>query len=142
MIAAAPPSCDWTISVDPNTASLSIVRKFVEQVAGEVELEAERVFDLKVAVSEACANAVEHAGCESKPLEISAYLRSRRLTFAVTDNGFFRPPTYSRQDFGFRGLGLPLMVTLMDEVNFARAPDGGTTVTLSLLLDSEPSSTL
>ena len=131
---AAHRDCEWALSVDPTTAKLADVRRFVEQVAAEVALDLERAFDLKVAVSEACANAMEHAGCESTPLEILARLRPQRLTFVVTDDGLFRPPSSAREGFGSRGLGLPLMVTLMDEVTFARTPSGGTRVTLSVLL--------
>jgi serine/threonine-protein kinase RsbW len=132
--AAALPGCEWALSVDPVASSLAEVRRFVERVALEVELGAEKTFDLKVAVSEACANAVEHAGCESRPLAVSARLHQRILVFVVRDDGLFRPPSYAREDCGNRGLGLPLMVTLMDEVNFAKTPDGGTVVTLSLML--------
>jgi serine/threonine-protein kinase RsbW len=132
---AAHRECEWAICVDSATARLAEVRRFVERVAAEAALGLERTFDLKVAVSEACANAVEHAGCESTPLEVSARLASGRLTFVITDNGLFRPPPPVRDDFGSRGLGLPLMVTLMDEVTFATTPGGGTRVTLSVLLD-------
>lgn len=134
MTAAALPGSRWALSVDPATSSLAEVRKFVERVAVEAELGSEKTFDLKVAVSEACANAVEHAGCESRPLRVSAHLKKRRLIFVIKDDGLFRPPSYTREDCGNRGLGLPLMVTLMDEVNFAKTPDGGTEVTLSLML--------
>jgi serine/threonine-protein kinase RsbW len=126
---------EWAISVDTHTARLADIRKFVEQVAAEVSLEEERVFDLKVAVSEACANACQHAGCQSLPLEVSASLQSHRLTFVVTDSGLFHPPSASRDQLGNRGLGLPLMVTLMDEVTFSRLPCGGTRVTLSVSLE-------
>jgi len=136
-MATAHHECEWALCVDSASAKLAEVRRFVEKVAAEVALDLERAFDLKVAVSEACANAVEHAGCESAPLEISARLHSRRLTFVVTDNGLFRPPGCGRVGFGSRGLGLPLMVTLMDEVTFARTPNGGTSVSLSVLLDRE-----
>src|SRR4030042_1071440 len=131
---AAHQRSEWAIKVDSQTARLADIRGCVEEVAAEVALDVERVFDLKVAVSEACANAVEHAGCEMLPLEVSARLHSRRLTFVVTDNGLFRPPSVTRDDFGNRGLGLPLMVTLMDEVTFARIPEAGTRVSLSVLL--------
>ena len=126
---------EWAIKVDAQTARLADIRWFVEEVASEVALDVERVFDLKVAVSEACANAVEHAGCERLPLEVSAQLHSRCLTFVITDNGLFHPPAVTRDDFSNRGLGLPLMVTLMDEVTFARIPEGGTRVSLSVMLD-------
>jgi len=123
------------IRVEAETARLAEIRRFVEEAAGEAALDLERIFDCKVAVSEACANAVEHAGGHSLPLEISARLQARRLTFVVTDNGPFRRLTPAREDARNRGLGMPLMVALMDEVSFARAPGGGTTVSLSVLLD-------
>jgi serine/threonine-protein kinase RsbW len=136
MTAAALP-CEWNITIHAETSNLAKVRDFVDQVAADAGLDAERTFDLKVAVSEACANAVEHSGTESRPLGVSAHLGPRRLTFVITDNGLFRPPSYSREDFGSRGLGLPLMVTLMDEVSFAKSPEGGTQVTLSVIIDRE-----
>jgi serine/threonine-protein kinase RsbW len=129
---AASRECEWALSVDPATARLADVRRFVEQVAAEAALDQERVFDCKVAVSEACANAVEHA---TTPLEVAARLSQGRLTFIVTDNGLFRPPTPIRDGFNSRGLGLPLMVTLMDQVSFTRISKGGTRVTLSVWLD-------
>ncbi len=135
MTAAALSGCAWTISILAENSSLAKVREFVEKVAADVGLDSERTFDLKLAVSEACANAVEHSGIESEPLEVSAHRSPGLLTFEIADKGFFRPPSYPREDFGSRGLGLPLMVTLMDEVNFARTPNGGTKVTLSLTID-------
>jgi serine/threonine-protein kinase RsbW len=138
MTACGTQDCDWVISVDSVTAKLAEVRRFVDEVAADVALDMERAFDLKVAVSEACANAVEHAGCESAQLEVIARLRSRCLTFVITDDGLFRPPSFNRDDFRSRGLGLPLMVTLMDEVTFTRTPRRGTRVTLSVLLDGQP----
>lgn len=123
------------IRVKAETSRLAEIRRFVEEAATEAALDLERTFDCKVAVSEACANAVEHAGGHALPLEISARLQARRLTFVVSDNGPFRTLSATREDTRNRGLGMPLMVALMDEVNFARAPGGGTTVSLSVLLD-------
>ena len=116
------------------TAQLARIRSFVEEVASDMAVDVERIFDLKVAVSEACANAVEHAGCEQAHLEIEACVREQRLTFVVTDTGLFHPPNLPRQAHQNRGLGLPLMVALMDEVHFCRLPGGGTAASLSVLL--------
>jgi len=124
----------WAIRVEADTSHLADVRSFVEQVATELALDFERVFDLKVAVSEACANALEHAGCGAAQLEVSASVQAERLTFVVSDAGLFRPPAAARAEIGSRGLGLPLMVTLMDEVSFCHAPEGGTRVSLSVQL--------
>jgi anti-sigma regulatory factor (Ser/Thr protein kinase) len=127
----------WTVKVEADTARLADIRRFVEQVTETASVCPERTFDLKVAVSEAFANAVEHARSAEESVEVSAQLLTRRLTFIV-DTGVFRPPTAGRETFGYRGLGLPLMVTLMDEVSFCRAPGGGTRVSLSVNLDQEP----
>ncbi len=130
----------WIVKVEAETARLGEIRRFVEQVAQEAAVSDERAFDLKVAVSEAFANAVEHARCAQESVEVSARLQAqaRRLTFTIVDTGVFRPPTAGRETFGYRGLGLPLMVTLMDEVSFFRSPGGGTRVSLSVHLDREP----
>jgi serine/threonine-protein kinase RsbW len=122
------------LKVKAETAELGQVRRFVEEMATEAALDGERVFDLKVAVSEACANAMEHSGCEAVFLEVRAKIETDRLTFIVSDSGLFRPPCPPRESVANRGLGLPLMVALMDEVRFARAPGGGTKVSLSVLL--------
>jgi len=128
--------CQRFIRVKAETARLAEIRHFVEQVALEAALGVERVFDLKVAVSEACANAIEHTGRDEVPLEVCARLNAHRLTFVVSDTGLFRPPAPPREGANYRGLGLPLMVALMDEVSFVRIPGGGTAVSLSVLLDS------
>jgi anti-sigma regulatory factor (Ser/Thr protein kinase) len=126
---------DRVISVEAETARLGEIRRFVEEAASDARLDLERIFDCKVAVSEACANAIEHVGNNSLPLEVCARLEAARLTFIVTDNGPFRTLCPGREDARNRGLGMPLMVALMDEVSFTRARGGGTTVSLSVLVD-------
>jgi anti-sigma regulatory factor (Ser/Thr protein kinase) len=126
-----------TIRIKPETSRLAEVRRFVEDVAAEVGLDAEKTFDLKVAVSEACTNAVKHAGRETAMLEITASRRGDRLTFDVVDSGRFRTPTPGPSDGESRGLGLPLMVALMDDVRFSRGTERGTTVSLSVAIPAE-----
>jgi len=122
------------LKVKAETAKLAEVRDFVGQVATEAALHPERVFDLKVAASEAFANAVEHACSSAEDLEVCTRVSPRLFMVEITDSGCFRPPTLPRQPDHPRGLGLPLMVALMDEVSFTRAPSGGTTVRLAVLL--------
>lgn len=123
-----------SLTVKAETASLAEVRRFVEDITAEADLETEKAFDLKVAVSEACSNAIEHASLPSDDLRVAVTLTRDRLTFDITDTGPFRPPSLPREAGESRGLGLPLMVALMDEVRFSRSLQGGTTVSLSVLL--------
>lgn len=123
------------ISVASEPVRLAEIRRFVEEVGLEAALDPERIFDLKVAVSEACANAVEHSGGQHAPLVVCALLHSDRVVFEISDGGDFRVPgAMRRSGRDDRGLGLPLMVALMDEVRIAKTRGGGTNVSLSLFL--------
>ncbi|MHB1344829.1 MAG: ATP-binding protein [Thermoleophilia bacterium] len=134
MNATAKPRCR-KISVAPEPARLAEIRRFVEEVGLDAALDPERVFDLKVAVSEACANAVEHSGGQHAPLVVCAFIYTDRLVFEISDGGDFRVPGALRgSGRDDRGLGLPLMVALMDEVRIAKTRGGGTNVSLSLFI--------
>ncbi len=124
------------IQVAAESSRLADIRQFVESVGTEHGLDDNQIFDLKVAVSEACANAVEHSGVTKAPIELCAWFHPDKLVFEISDSGGFRLP---RSEPGFqadsRGLGLPLMVALMDEVRIRKLPNAGTNVTLTLYLD-------
>ena len=55
-------------------SELSKARRFMEEVGRATGLSDARVFDLQVAVSEAAANAIEHASSE---VEIDAWMSHR-----------------------------------------------------------------
>ena len=67
---------------------LSDARRLMDEVAAGAGLSPERTFDLKVAVSEACANAIEHAG---EGVQIVASLLCDRVVVDVTNRGTFLP---------------------------------------------------
>jgi len=71
---------------------LALIREFVGKVVADVPLDNARAFDLKVAVSEASANAIEH-GLGEGDLEVSTKRRRDRLTVTVSHPGAFRPRT-------------------------------------------------
>ena len=112
---------------------LAGIRTFVGQVATTAALCPERAFDLRVAVSEACANAIEHSS-EPGRLTVTAWLFPERLTITVVqpDGFFMRDRTHG--DRAHRGMGLPLMVQLTDELVFRRLGGGGTEVVLGMAL--------
>jgi anti-sigma regulatory factor (Ser/Thr protein kinase) len=133
------PQGPWRIRTDAGLPSLADVRRFVEAVTTSVDLDGKRAFDVKVAVSEACANAMEHAHGRSATVEVRADIRNSRLLFEIIDSGCFAAPgAVAQSDGGLRGLGLPLMITLMDEVGVRRVPEQGTVVTLAVYLDRSP----
>ena len=78
-----------------------------------------------IAVTEACANAVEHAyGPKDAIIDLTADLEDGVVTVTVGDRGSWREPRG-----GNRGRGIPVMKEFMDDVDIDTA-DGGTTVKL------------
>ncbi|MFS8586533.1 MAG: ATP-binding protein, partial [Acidimicrobiia bacterium] len=100
-----------------------------------------RLDDLKIAVSEACSNAIEAheaATVLEDPVVVRCVIEEDQVTVQVVDQGRGFDPdrlealpaaTDPRRLRHESGLGIPLMRTLADEVAFTPA-DNGTTVTL------------
>ena len=120
---------------------IALARLVVSSLAsGRRALADDRIDDLKLAVSEACTNAIEaHAGLD---LEDRVVLRwadaDDRLEVQVEDRGEGfdpqdlpqHPPVTDPDRLNFeRGLGIPLIRTLVDEVEFETS-GAGTSVRL------------
>jgi anti-sigma regulatory factor (Ser/Thr protein kinase) len=85
-----------------------------------------------IAVTEACANAVEHAyGPEDATIKIEAILEADLATVNVHDRGAWREPRGEN-----RGRGIPVMREFMDDVGIDGG-DGGTTVSLRRQIGTE-----
>ena len=85
-----------------------------------------------IAISEACANAIEHAyGPEDATIQVRAILANGMASVTIRDHGRWRKPRG-----GTRGRGIPIMREFMDDVSIERA-EGGTTVTLRRRLGEE-----
>jgi anti-sigma regulatory factor (Ser/Thr protein kinase) len=110
------------------------IRSFVREIAREAVLDSDRTFDLEVAVSEAAANAIEH-GVPKGDVNLFAICADERLTFTVSHPGSFRPRIGNDPSRRNRGMGVPLMLALTDEMVVSHPPGNGTTVSLSLSLE-------
>ncbi|GAB4246609.1 MAG: hypothetical protein Kow00129_06970 [Thermoleophilia bacterium] len=117
------------LTIEADLSRVAEVRRFVAAAGEEAGLSAERCFELKIAVSEAAANAIEHAE-ECETVEVKTLLFPDRLEVHVVGSGEFRLPT-GGADRDHRGLGLPLMATLSDHLALYSQPDGGTLVVLT-----------
>lgn len=120
---------------------VGLVRLFVSSLATtRRELADDRIDDLKLAVSEACTNAIDaHADGDSDDRVVVSWAEGDdRLEVAVNDRGPGfdlsslpqHPPVTDPERLNFeRGLGIPLIRSLVDEVDF-KTSEAGTTVTL------------
>jgi len=87
------------------------------------ELEREVAAEITIAVSEACANAVEHAyGPGRGSFKVRAERIGDSIDVTVIDQGRWRPPRGE-----LRGRGLKIMEAAMDAMDVASA-DGGTEI--------------
>ncbi len=111
---------------------LVAVRKFIDKMAEESGFNETDKFDIKVAVGEACANAIEHGSPRGKrdKVRITFIFEADYAIIEVIDEGVFKPrfPSFDSQ-LNYRGRGIPFMLALMDEVEI-KERKGGTTVKL------------
>jgi serine/threonine-protein kinase RsbW len=122
---------------------VAIVRLVVSSVAiARRNLADERIDDLKLAVSEACTNAIEahRRAATEEQVNIIVWETVDRLEVHITDHGSgfdpyalpAHPPVTDPDQLNFeRGLGIPLIRTLVDTVSFVSS-NKGTTVKMTL----------
>ncbi|MBV9335782.1 MAG: SpoIIE family protein phosphatase [Solirubrobacterales bacterium] len=90
-------------------------RWLIERGADEGE-----VAEVTIAVSEACANAIEHAYSPSPAsFALDAWEQDAEITVAVRDTGRWRAPRGQN-----RGRGLSIIVAAMDDVQIDRTENG------------------
>jgi serine/threonine-protein kinase RsbW len=103
-----------------------------------LDLSESRLLDINAAVSEACNNVVVHAyrGQEG-PMEVYLCVSEDELEVVVVDEGIGIQPKYPEPDDDvLQGLGLSLIQTLSDRVEFLGGIGEGTTVRMAFTLDS------
>jgi PAS domain S-box-containing protein len=129
-VASSPEPIRHLRTLRADLSETSVARQFVEQFAAEAGFMQDRVFDIRVATSEACANAIEHSSRESEvTLEVLVY--RDRLEVTVEGPGRFELPAVAAREGTHRGLGLPLMAKLSDHLALYSGPRGGTLVALT-----------
>lgn len=124
------------LDVPSSPEFIAIVRLVVASVASfRRALADERIDDLKLAVSEACTNAIE-ANRAIRPgaaVHVEIWEAPDRLEVSIEDCGpgfdpdklEFPPPITDPERLNFeRGLGIPLIRTLVDTATFVRTENG------------------
>jgi PAS domain-containing protein len=119
-----------SLLLGPELSELARARQFVADFAGRAGFPDARVFDITVAVSEAAANAIEHAPVKGEVM-ITTLLHADRLEIQVEGPGQFQAPHRLASGHSHRGLGLPLMAQFSDHLALYSGPRGGTLVSLT-----------
>jgi serine/threonine-protein kinase RsbW len=131
------------LSVPSRTEYIAVVRLVVSSLASARRAIAEeRIDDLKLAVSELCTNAIEAnlSTGEKHPVVVTCWEAPERFAVCITDSGSGfdpdllpqHPPVTDPERLNFeRGLGIPLVRSLVDDLRF-ESDSTGTSVWLIL----------
>ena len=105
---------------------LKEAREFAERVAVDFGLANGACYQVKLAMSEAVTNAIQHGSSSpDDPIRIWAAEEGGALVFEVLDTGRFRPRVARRGDpLPDSGRGLEFLRLLMDEVDVRPGSDG------------------
>ncbi|WP_112466387.1 ATP-binding protein [Streptomyces triticisoli] len=133
----------WSLHLRRDAASVPLARRLLLGTMETAGVDPDISYDLSVALSEACANAVEHggdAGC-SEAYRVTAYLDGEKCRIEVADagpgfsSGGCRTPFRAVHPEAEHGRGLCLIQELADHVHIGNKPGrGGAVVSFDKML--------
>ncbi|MDQ0600541.1 serine/threonine-protein kinase RsbW [Streptomyces canus] len=134
----------WSLHLRREAASVPLARRLLLGTMETAGVDPDISYDLSVALSEACANAVEHGGDAeqggtSEAYRVTAYLDGEKCRIEVADSGpgFGRPAPVVRRasSEAEHGRGLCLIQELADHVHIGNKPGrGGAVVSFDKIL--------
>ena len=114
------------------TEKLSLVREFVSEAAGKFGFDEESINKISIAVDEACTNIIKHSYdfASNKNIEITIIMNESKFEIVISHQGksfdpeAVKPPDMKEYLSHFRrgGLGMHLMRSLMDRVEYTMTP--------------------
>ncbi|MEU0911756.1 ATP-binding protein [Streptomyces althioticus] len=135
----------WSLHLRRDAASVPLARRLLLGTMETAGVDPEISYDLSVALSEACANAVEHGGAArdhtSEAFRVTAYLDGEKCRIEVADAGPGFPAADPRPRprpvpaEAEHGRGLCLIEQLADHVHIGNKPGrGGAVVSFDKIL--------
>ncbi len=132
-------AAEMHLEVPARSVYVGVVRLALAALARQTGLEEEQIEDLRIAVSEACANAVlsEDDGSDAS-IGVTWRAENGRVIVEVVDAQAPEPPATADEPEGTDRLDMSvaLMRSLVDECTFERHPGGGVTTRLALAVPS------
>jgi serine/threonine-protein kinase RsbW len=124
---------DMELALDARAENIAIVRHVLGGLGEAYEVPEEKLSDIRLAVTEACANVVVHAYPDDQEgrMEVIASMREETLTVLVRDWGCGIRP---RPDSPGLGLGLSLIAALTESVQLGHGSEEHTEVRMTFAL--------
>jgi len=123
---------EYQLRIPSQTENLELIRNFVSGVARKVGFDNEDINKIELALDEACTNVIEHAyrDVDNGDIDVAIKVDYQKFVIIVTDKGKSFPfkeleiPDMKQYLAELRvgGLGVYLMKTLMDEVEYHSEP--------------------
>jgi serine/threonine-protein kinase RsbW len=116
---------EMTITAD--LSRLAEIRRFTDRACRAYGFPPDVCFQIKLAMSEAVANAIEHGSTTpDDPIRLQVVYEGDALAFYVSDGGTFIEPSmvYDHDLMDERGRGLGFIELLMDDVSINPSPEG------------------
>jgi anti-sigma regulatory factor (Ser/Thr protein kinase) len=131
-------AADLELSLPARAENVAVVRHLLGGVGDVMGLDPEVLDDIRLAVSEACANVVVHAYPEAPGLlVVQVYARDDTISVSVRDHGTGMAP---RTDSPGLGVGLPLIASLTRTLELSAPSGGGTDVKMAFDVTPSPAS--
>ncbi len=128
----------FTVRLPVDVDSVPFVRGLCRQALEHLRIERTVVEETTLALTEACANVVEHAGGHAE-YEVSVDIRDDVCRITVIDDGSgFDPEDVADRPPVEGGAGLRLMQALVDRLDFRQDSDGRHRVGLEKRLSTRP----
>jgi anti-sigma regulatory factor (Ser/Thr protein kinase) len=132
----------FSVRLPVDAQSVPLVRGLLRQALEHLGVVADRIDDILLALTEACANVVQHAG-DHEEYEVDVEIDDRVCRISVIDDGKgFDPEAVASQAPSSpmeNGRGLVLMRALVDRLAFRETEDGRHGVFLEKQLSAAPS---
>jgi anti-sigma regulatory factor (Ser/Thr protein kinase) len=122
-------SSDVRLTLPARPENVAVIRHVLGAFAEALQLPADLVEDMRLAVTEACTNVVRHAyHDEPGPIDVVIRPNGNKLDLIVSDQGAGIGPS---PDLAGPGLGLPLIAALADHVEIEHAPTQGSRLAMT-----------
>jgi serine/threonine-protein kinase RsbW len=130
---------DMELALPARAENIAIVRHALGGFAEAYAISESKLSDIRLAVTEACANVVVHAYPEGEEgeMEVLASMEDGEMTVRVRDWGHGIRP---RPDSPGLGLGLSLIAALAETVQLGHDEQEHTEVKMTFSLEDEPPS--
>ena len=130
----------FSVRLPRDARSLPLMRGLLRKALEHLDVATPTIEEIVLALTEACANVVQHAG-EHEEYQVDVAITDDTCRISVLDEGHgfdFESAVAPAGSPLEAGRGLVLMKALVDDLQFVRAEDGRHRVELTKRLRSEP----